>query len=130
MTTMNDLPAELLLRILAYLPVQSLCSLRAICRRWEDFFITNQSAIYHRVAVEKGLVRSFGIPFEQAVAKAPYMNVLRNDSPDWYTFCRVKTLYKPAVREQEGRLERAARTRPGSERGVHREEERRDQWAG
>ncbi|OSC99826.1 hypothetical protein PYCCODRAFT_751498 [Trametes coccinea BRFM310] len=87
MATLDDLPVELLLRILAYLPLRSLGNLRVTCRRWQDFFIANKSAIYHRIAVEKGFVKSFDTPFARAAAKAPYINFLQDETPDWYTFC-------------------------------------------
>ena len=50
MPSLDTLPAELLLRILAFLPVQALRTLRLASRSWNAFFREHESTIYHHAA--------------------------------------------------------------------------------
>ncbi|OSC99831.1 hypothetical protein PYCCODRAFT_1469960 [Trametes coccinea BRFM310] len=96
MASLDDLPVELRLQILAYLPLQSLLWIRLTCRRWNDFFVANASAIYRNAAGTEGFVEFLEMPLAQAVADAQYVNIVQNDTepPDWYTFCRVSAIYR------------------------------------
>ncbi|OSC99829.1 hypothetical protein PYCCODRAFT_751872 [Trametes coccinea BRFM310] len=95
MASLDDLPVEVRLQILAHLPLQSLLWIRLICRRWNDFFVANTSAVYRNAAAREGFVEPLEMPLAQAVADARYVNNVQNDTepPDWYTFCRVKAMY-------------------------------------
>ncbi|KAJ3006158.1 hypothetical protein NUW54_g4036 [Trametes sanguinea] len=86
MSSLDILPAELVLRILAYLPVQSLRSVRLTARRWNQFFITNESTIYHHAAFLHDFVDSLGIFLPEA-RESRYLKFLK-DVPDWYTYCK------------------------------------------
>ncbi|KAL7277847.1 hypothetical protein ACG7TL_008793 [Trametes sanguinea] len=85
MASLDDLPVELRLQILAYLPLQSLLWIRLTCRRWNDFFVANASAIYHNAAGTEGFVEFLETPLAQAVADAQYVKIVQNDTepPDW-----------------------------------------------
>ncbi|KAI8974002.1 hypothetical protein BD414DRAFT_498829 [Trametes punicea] len=86
MVSLDILPAELVLRILSYLPLQALRSVRLTARRWNDFFIANESTIYHHAALLHNFVDSLDVLLPEA-RKARYLKFLE-DAPDWYTYCR------------------------------------------
>ncbi|KAI9064536.1 hypothetical protein FKP32DRAFT_1675498 [Trametes sanguinea] len=96
MTSIDDLPAELRLRILAHLPLQPLLSVRLTCRRWNEFVVANTSAIYRNAAAAEGFIESSETSIAQALADARYIRLVPDDSqpPDWYTFCRVSAIYR------------------------------------
>ncbi|OSC99830.1 hypothetical protein PYCCODRAFT_1437984 [Trametes coccinea BRFM310] len=86
MPSLDVLPAELVLRILAYLPVQSLRSVRLTARRWNQFFVMNESTIYHHAAFLHDFVDSLGIFLPEA-RESRNLKFLK-DVPDWYTYCK------------------------------------------
>ena len=47
---MFNLPAELTLHILSYLPFDSLSRLRAVCKPWNEFCIFHECIIYRQAA--------------------------------------------------------------------------------
>ncbi|KAH9889520.1 hypothetical protein C8Q73DRAFT_793718 [Cubamyces lactineus] len=83
---MDILPTELILRILAYLPLQALRNFRLSARRWNDFVVSNQSTIYHHAAVLHNFVDDLDILLPQA--KVTRGLKFLQDVPDWYQYCR------------------------------------------
>ncbi|KAL7277849.1 hypothetical protein ACG7TL_008795 [Trametes sanguinea] len=104
MASLDDLPVEVRLQILAHLTtrigawfrlgtgaeyagnwtpgtclvtrlVQSLLWIRLICRRWNDFFVANTSAVHRNAAAREGFVDPLETPLAQAVADARYINI-------------------------------------------------------
>ena len=47
---MLNLPTELALNILSYLPVNSLSRLRSVCKSWNEFCILHENTIYRNAA--------------------------------------------------------------------------------
>ena len=86
MPTLQDLPAELLLRVLAFLPVQALRSLRLASRAWNVFFFENESTIYHHAAVLHRFIDSIDTLLPEAKAARKHLTFLQ-DVPDWYHYC-------------------------------------------
>ncbi|KAI0759997.1 hypothetical protein BD413DRAFT_487088 [Trametes elegans] len=86
MTTLNTLPTELVLRILAYLPLQSLRNVRLLSRRWNEFVNVNESTVYHHAA----LLHNFVDSLETLLSEAKEARCLKflQDVPDWYQYCR------------------------------------------
>ncbi|KAI0665664.1 hypothetical protein C8Q78DRAFT_985901 [Trametes maxima] len=86
MAPVDTLPTELILRILSYLPLQSLRSVRLLDRRWNEFFGANESTIYHHAALLHNFVDSLDTLLPEA-RQARCLNFLQ-DVPDWYQYCR------------------------------------------
>ncbi|OBZ69689.1 hypothetical protein A0H81_10461 [Grifola frondosa] len=86
MSHLGDLPVELALKTLSYLPLQILCSLRSTSRHWHQFFITNESSIYHNAALLHNFVTSINTPLTQA--KADHASPFARDVERWYQYCR------------------------------------------
>lgn len=84
-SSLEKLPAELILRILAYLPVQSLRALRLTSRPWNTFFVEHESSIYHHAA----LLHRFIDSVHQLLPEAKVAHPLKflQDVPDWYQYC-------------------------------------------
>ena len=82
---MFDLPAELALRILSFLPLSSLSSIQRVSHHWRKFFNTNESFIYHNAAVYHGYIPSPGIPIGEA--RAMYSERALGSALDWKAFC-------------------------------------------
>ena len=82
---LENLPTELILKILAYLPLQSLRALRLISKASEAFFIDNQSSIYHHAAFLHRFIDSTHTLLPEA-KQLHTLNFLQ-DVPDWYDYC-------------------------------------------
>ncbi|KAI0629050.1 hypothetical protein C8Q77DRAFT_1015195, partial [Trametes polyzona] len=85
MSSMEILPTELILRILSFLPLQSLRSVRLTARRWNDFIAANESTVYHHAALLHNFVDDFQTLLPEA-REAHHLQFLR-DVPDWYQYC-------------------------------------------
>jgi hypothetical protein len=84
---LHVLPVELSLAVLSYLPLQALCPLPSLSRKWFNFFSQNLSAIFRSAAIlheythpgtyllEDALYKHKGSPWEGAT--------------DWKDFCRL-----------------------------------------
>ncbi len=83
--TLETLPAELVLRILACLPVQSLRALRLTSRCWHTFFVEHESTIYHYASLLHRFIDSVNqlLPEAKAAHPLPFLQ----DVPDWYQYC-------------------------------------------
>ena len=84
MLMLEALPLELLLRVLAYLPLQYLRSLRLTSRAWNAFFLANESSIYHQAALLHNFADSMRTLPE---AKEAHPLDFLQDVPDWYQYC-------------------------------------------
>ena len=85
MAALAALPTELLLRVLVFLPLQSLRSLRLTSRGWNIFFLENESSIYHNAAVLHNFIDSLDTLLPDAKATRPLKFL--QDAPDWYQYC-------------------------------------------
>ena len=72
------------LRVLAYLPLQYLRSLRLTSRAWNAFFLANESSIYHQAALLHNFTDSMRTLPE---AKEAHPLDFLQDVPDWYHYC-------------------------------------------
>ncbi|KAI0359683.1 hypothetical protein OH77DRAFT_1518061 [Trametes cingulata] len=86
MSSIDVLPTELILRVLSYLPLQSLRNVRLLARRWNDFVVANQSTIYHHAALLHNFIDSLDTLLPQA-KEARCLKFLE-DVPDWYQYCQ------------------------------------------
>lgn len=55
---MLSLPTELVLDILAHLPLDSIAIVPQVCRSWYTFVANNRTAIYHEAALFHGFIPS------------------------------------------------------------------------
>ena len=85
---LENLPAELVLRILAYLPVQSLRALRLTSRSWHTFFTDNESTIYHHAALLHRFIDSINTLLPKAKELHPL--TFLQDVPNWYEYCECR----------------------------------------
>ncbi|KAH9856033.1 hypothetical protein C2E23DRAFT_563426 [Lenzites betulinus] len=83
---MDTLPTELILRVLSFLPLQSLRNVRLLARRWNAFVVENEFTIYHHAALLHNFVDSIDTLLPEA-REARSLQFL-HDVPDWYQYCR------------------------------------------
>lgn len=84
-SALENLPPELVLRILSYLPVQALRALRLTSRGWNIFFLKNESTIYHHAALLHRFIDSIHTLLSEAKEAHPL--AFLQDVPDWYEYC-------------------------------------------
>lgn len=89
LSTLEDLPAELVLKILAHLPLQSLRALRLASRTWNAFFVDNECSIYHHAALLHRFIDSIHTLLPQAKEAHPLKFL--QDAPDWLTYCKYNS---------------------------------------
>jgi len=53
---LHMLPTGLLLSVLSYLPLPTLCSLPTLSRQWLDFYSENQSTIFRNATILHGYI--------------------------------------------------------------------------
>ena len=82
---MFDLPPELALRILSFLPLSSLSSIQRVSHHWGKLFTANESVIYHNAAVYHGYIHSASVPIEEA--RAMYSERALGHALNWNGFC-------------------------------------------
>ncbi|TFK85124.1 hypothetical protein K466DRAFT_601435 [Polyporus arcularius HHB13444] len=113
--SLETLPAELVLRILAFLPVQSLRALRLTSRSWNTFFVEHQSTIYHYASLLHRFIDSVNqlLPEAKAAHPLPFLQ----DVPDWYQYCRQ---YFQLQRNWAGKGSATVRYYDGHPNDVHR----------
>ena len=83
---LHTLPVELSLAVLSYLPLQTLCALPSLSRKWSDFFSQNQSTIFRNAAVLHGYTHPETYLLEDALSRhkgSPW-----EGATDWKDFCR------------------------------------------
>lgn len=81
----SDLPAELGLEILSFLPLSSLSSIQRVSHHWRELFNKNENVIYHNAAVYHRYIRSSGVPIEEA--RAMHSERALGSVLDWKGFC-------------------------------------------
>ncbi|PIL33399.1 hypothetical protein GSI_04020 [Ganoderma sinense ZZ0214-1] len=115
MPALETLPAELVLRIVAYLPLQALRNLRLVSRSWHDFFCEHESTIYHHAALLHNFIHSIHTLLPEAKAAHPLKFL--QDVPDWREYCRM---YFQLQRNWFGGGEARAKFYGGHPYDVHR----------
>ncbi|KAI0827874.1 hypothetical protein BC628DRAFT_1317525 [Trametes gibbosa] len=115
MASIDAFPTELLLRILSFLPLQSLRNVRLLARRWNDFVLTNEFTIYHHAALLHNFVDSIDTLLPEA-REARSLQFLYN-VPDWYHYCRK---YFQLQRNWAGRGHATVKTYGAYPYDVHR----------
>ncbi len=86
---LETLPAELVLRIVAYLPLQALRNLRLVSRSWHAFFCEHESTIYHHAALLHNFIDSIRTLLPEA--KAAHRLKFLQDVPDWREYCALSS---------------------------------------
>jgi hypothetical protein len=84
---LHVLPVELSLAVLSYLPLQTLCPLPSLSRKWFNFFSENQFAIFRNAATLHGYTHPGIYLLEDALSKhkgSPW-----EGATDWKDFCRL-----------------------------------------
>ncbi|KAI0783060.1 hypothetical protein C8Q75DRAFT_785619 [Abortiporus biennis] len=84
--SLSQLPPELVLNILLYLPVQSLHNVEIISRSWHTFFSENATTIFHQAAFHHGLVNSMEDDLSDAISK--HFVRFSKGITDWRSFCK------------------------------------------
>ncbi|CAA7268568.1 unnamed protein product [Cyclocybe aegerita] len=96
-TTMFDsLPFEIILQILAYLPVSSLSSLSSISHSWNDFFAKNETAIYRESALLHGFADQRTTEPDHASLSKRYSNRVLNPGFTWKKLCETRVKVRNA----------------------------------
>ena len=84
---LHVLPVELSLAVLSYLPLQTLCPLLSLSRKWFDFCSQNQSTIFRNAATLHGYTDSGTHLLEDALSEhkgSPW-----EGATDWKDFCKL-----------------------------------------
>ncbi|KAF5376923.1 hypothetical protein D9615_007333 [Tricholomella constricta] len=112
---MFDLPPELALEILAYLPLNSLATLPLVCRHWRNIFIIHASHIHHKAALLHGYIRSTAISIEDANKLYSQRSV--GIVCGWRDLCRKRYCIEQSW---SGRAPSAVTPHPSAGKFVHR----------
>lgn len=85
MAYLSDLPPELVLKVLADLPIPSLHAMSLSSQLWHRFFVTHESSVYHQAACHHRYVLAMNVTLEQA----RYLYTLPDliDAGSWREFC-------------------------------------------
>jgi hypothetical protein len=67
----DQLPTELRLKILTHLNVRDLHNTQLVCQSWQNFFMANESSIYHHAATLHGFARNPGVPLAEVKFACP-----------------------------------------------------------
>jgi hypothetical protein len=113
---MLNLPTELALAVLAYLPIDSLRCLSLVCWQWNKFINLQENAIYHQAAVLHKLIPRSMTSLEEA--QNPYSNISLAGVGGWKDLCKSSQLVitRPTFISQQARdaflLNGAGKERP------------------
>lgn len=91
---MFNLPTELALTVLAYLPIDSILRLLFVCRQWRDFIQLQEKAIYHQAAVYHKLIPRSISSIEEA--RIFYSEHSLAGVSDWKDLCKSTQLRRSA----------------------------------
>jgi hypothetical protein len=80
------LPPEVTLSVLSHLPIPTLFSLLVLSRQWFDFFTTNESTIFHRIAILHEYIKPEIRLLEDALSVNTGRPWARSTS--WKDFCK------------------------------------------
>ena len=83
--SLSELPPELVLHILQYLPLPSLQAVSQISSEWHNFCQRNQSTIYHQAALLHQFISSLDVTLSEAKSSFPARSI--EETPDWRSFC-------------------------------------------
>ena len=83
---MFDLPAELALAIVAYLPLSSVAVLPQVSHDWSSFIQRNREPIYHNSAIWHGFIPSM-VTSPGELRQSYSMRSLKGVN-GWYDFCK------------------------------------------
>jgi hypothetical protein len=84
---MDELPVELILKILSYLPIPSLSSFQLTSRRYHTVVCTNESYLYHNAALQHRFIQS-----EEATlagVKPSIPRRLQGHINGWKSYCQL-----------------------------------------
>ncbi len=81
-------PVEITLNILSYISIQGLASFPLISSDWNDFFIVNESSLYHSAALLHGFISSEDVSLVEA--KSAYAHRAMANVTGWKEFCLSK----------------------------------------
>ncbi|KAF8060699.1 hypothetical protein FPV67DRAFT_1511167 [Lyophyllum atratum] len=85
---MFNLPPELALSILAYLPLNSLAILPLVCRNWQKFIGIHANPIYHKAALLHRYISSMAISLEDTIRSYSQRSV--GSVSSWKDLCRKR----------------------------------------
>ncbi|KAJ7642852.1 hypothetical protein B0H17DRAFT_1148749 [Mycena rosella] len=127
---MLQLPVELVICILKYLPLSTLSQLLSTSREWNNFFESNQSILYHNAAVLHGFTPSASIVYSDLEAiqddrdMTPHRAALSRRSltgvSDWKSFCYKQIRIRSAWRAETSSCVVAHRSTEIDGSNVHR----------
>jgi len=83
---LHMLPTGLLLPVLSYLPLPTLCSLPTLSRQWLDFYSQNQSTIFRNAAILHGYIQPKSLKLEDALSA--YEGSPWDGATDWKDLCK------------------------------------------
>src|ERR1700724_4477321 len=87
----NDLPTNIVLEILTYLPLNTIASLALVSRWLHSLINSNENPIYHRASFLHGYIPSY----TTSLQKAHSMYSRRSIGPisNWKNFCAFNLLH-------------------------------------
>ncbi|KAG9223420.1 hypothetical protein PLEOSDRAFT_1081654 [Pleurotus ostreatus PC15] len=110
----SDLPAELILQVLSYVPIETLNSLRLVCHKLHNILEAQEASIYRNAAVFHGFVPSGNVNYSNIYSRRSLFGV---DS--WKLFCKRRALIAQSwLGRQSSRLRQHSSAAPNSK--VHR----------
>ncbi|KAF8650742.1 hypothetical protein AX16_005054 [Volvariella volvacea WC 439] len=86
-----ELPVELILRIITFLPIPSVLSLRVVCQTLRDTIDLKQNEqwIFHQIAYRNGWIDKLEKGYEEGVTKRYSIKALHGtDGKRWKSFCK------------------------------------------
>jgi hypothetical protein len=86
---MLSLPAELVLAVLAYLPLNSIAIISQVSRSWNTFVADNRDAIYHKAAVFHAFIPSPSTSLEEL--NLWYSERSLKGIHDWQDLCMLRS---------------------------------------
>lgn len=78
----SNLPTELILQVLSYVPIETLNSLRLVCHQLKAILEAQEASIYRNAAVFHGFVPSSDVDYSNIYSRRSLFGV---DS--WKSFC-------------------------------------------
>lgn len=87
---MLQLPAELVLAILSYLPLSSLIHLQLVSRAWKQYFDVNEVTIYRHAAAIHSWIPSFDMSIFDLTSLYSKKSLKGVDG--WKSFCKCEVL--------------------------------------
>lgn len=89
MANLSDLPPELVLRMLSFLPIPSLHAMQVLSRLWNGFFHTHERLIYLRAACYHRFISNTNVPLSEA--RSVYPGCVKKEVDSWRSLCELYT---------------------------------------